>query len=418
MSRSGIDVVETSIAPEDADNGREGGVRAGSLRSRIENLLVNTFLPSSYPSSVSEGYIDHVKWQAMNSTTTAATTVLSSSFLLYAVGLGAGAIPVSGAINWVLKDGLGSIGTLVFSNSVAHTFDRSCKSWFVLAALLLNCATCVEICTYAYPSHFLLLGAGANAIKGISFMATSSTRAAFNLTFAKTGNIADVTAKATAQGILFHTLGSCLGMAVCALIEQDTSLALGCLAGLSAANLYAAWRSTQFVPIARLTPERIQELVDTFPEIPTPLEMARRESLSIPRVGRRARGGTRADLASSMEAGRLYRALRAHENENHFVCLCYEGAPLLVLHERCGESRDLLRARVHFALVARKRVAAGASGGAGDGGGGLSEEEEEEDGGCVLEALRETGAIVESMGEAGWDVDGVCAEPDARRAAW
>jgi len=48
----------------------------------------------------------------------------------------------------------------------------------------------------------------------------------------------------------------------------------------------------------------------------------------------------------------------------------------------------------------------------------LSEEEEEEDGGCVLEALRETGAIVESMGEAGWDVDGVCAEPDARRAAW
>jgi hypothetical protein len=43
--------------------------------------------------------------------------VLASSFLLYAVGLGQGAIPVAGAVNWVLKDGLGQVGTLRATDS-------------------------------------------------------------------------------------------------------------------------------------------------------------------------------------------------------------------------------------------------------------------------------------------------------------
>lgn len=40
--------------------------------------------------------------------------VLASTFLLYAVGLGEGAIPTAGALSWVLKDGLGQLGTLLF----------------------------------------------------------------------------------------------------------------------------------------------------------------------------------------------------------------------------------------------------------------------------------------------------------------
>jgi hypothetical protein len=36
--------------------------------------------------------------------------VLSMQALLYAVGLGAGSIPVAAALNWVMKDGLGQLG--------------------------------------------------------------------------------------------------------------------------------------------------------------------------------------------------------------------------------------------------------------------------------------------------------------------
>lgn len=63
-----------------------------------------------------------------------ACAVLASTFLLYSVGLGAGAIPTAGALNWVLKDGLGQLGTLAFGKVIAHNFDIHSKSWQVVGA--------------------------------------------------------------------------------------------------------------------------------------------------------------------------------------------------------------------------------------------------------------------------------------------
>jgi hypothetical protein len=42
---------------------------------------------------------------------------------------------------------------------------------------------------------FLVLGIAANTIKGLSMLANSSTRAVFNLNFARENNVADITAK-------------------------------------------------------------------------------------------------------------------------------------------------------------------------------------------------------------------------------
>lgn len=66
--------------------------------------------------------------------------VLASTFLLYSVGLGAGAVPTAGALNWVLKDGLGQLGTLLFGKTIAHRFDVSSRAWYLLASLKLNLA--------------------------------------------------------------------------------------------------------------------------------------------------------------------------------------------------------------------------------------------------------------------------------------
>jgi hypothetical protein len=38
---------------------------------------------------------------------------LSSALLLYAVGLGSSAIPMAGALNWVIKEGVGQAGTIL-----------------------------------------------------------------------------------------------------------------------------------------------------------------------------------------------------------------------------------------------------------------------------------------------------------------
>jgi hypothetical protein len=77
---------------------------------------------------------------------TTANGVLASTFLLYSVGLGAGAIPTAGALNWVLKDGLGQMGTLLFGKAIAHNFDIHSKTWYFMSFLLLSTATGVCVC--------------------------------------------------------------------------------------------------------------------------------------------------------------------------------------------------------------------------------------------------------------------------------
>ena len=70
------------------------------------------------------------------------------------------------------------------------------------------------MCTVLFPSKFLVLGAVANGIKGLAWMAGGSTRSAFNVSFARHGNIADITAKATSQTILTSLFGNFLGVAL------------------------------------------------------------------------------------------------------------------------------------------------------------------------------------------------------------
>jgi hypothetical protein len=111
-----------------------------SLRHTLRQQIIATFFPSGYPSTVAPGYLRYTLWQALHHAAGSANGVLASSFLLYAVGLGPGALPTAGALNWVLKDGLGQAGTLLFGRFMAHNFDVATRTWYVAASAKLNLA--------------------------------------------------------------------------------------------------------------------------------------------------------------------------------------------------------------------------------------------------------------------------------------
>jgi hypothetical protein len=114
---------------------------AAAYWGRATRQVQAFFLPTGYPNSVGGNYIQYTMWQAVTNFATTANGVLASTFLLYSVGLGAGAIPTAGALNWVLKDGLGQMGTLLFGKAIAHNFDIHSKSWYFLSFVLLSIAT-------------------------------------------------------------------------------------------------------------------------------------------------------------------------------------------------------------------------------------------------------------------------------------
>lgn len=112
-----------------------------SLCEEAIHQLKVTFFPAGYPSSVSPGYARFSGWQALHHAASAANGVIASTFLLYGVGMSAGeAIPTAGALNWVLKDGLGQVGTLLFGRLMAQNFDVNARLWYLAASTKLNIA--------------------------------------------------------------------------------------------------------------------------------------------------------------------------------------------------------------------------------------------------------------------------------------
>lgn len=242
--------------------------RAGHrhLTESIKKQLSATFLPVGYSdkSCVGEGYLEYVGWQAVHHTAGAANGVLASTFLLYAVGLGDGAIPTAGALSWVLKDGLGQLGTLLFGRAMAHNFDVASRTWYAGASIKLNVAMALEITTFAFPHYFIALGALANAIKGLAWMAGGSSRSAFNVAFAIDRNIADITAKATSQTICTSLAGTMIGMGAASVVGQSLPAAAACFSSFAAFHIWTAVKSARVVPLATLNPSRLTMLAEMY----------------------------------------------------------------------------------------------------------------------------------------------------------
>ena len=67
--------------------------------------------------------------------------------LLYAVGLGAGSIPMAAALNWVIKDGLGQLGGVLFASylGTSQAFDSNPKKWRFVSSLSMDASTLMEV---------------------------------------------------------------------------------------------------------------------------------------------------------------------------------------------------------------------------------------------------------------------------------
>lgn len=132
------------------------------LWNKCRDLLVRVMLPEGFPKSVTSDYLEYSLWRGVQGVASQVSGVLATQALLYAVGLGKGAIPTAAAINWVLKDGIGYLSKIMLSDFGRH-FDVNPKGWRLFADLLENAAFGLEICTPAFPNLFVFIGAVAGA---------------------------------------------------------------------------------------------------------------------------------------------------------------------------------------------------------------------------------------------------------------
>ncbi|GAU28071.1 hypothetical protein TSUD_223120 [Trifolium subterraneum] len=132
------------------------------IASNPGEFFVRLMLPEGFPNSVTSDYLEYSLWRAVQGVACQVSGVLATQALLYAVGLGKGAIPTAAAINWVLKDGIGYLSKILLSDFGRH-FDVNPKGWRLFADLLENAAFGLEMCTPAFPHLFVPIGAFAGA---------------------------------------------------------------------------------------------------------------------------------------------------------------------------------------------------------------------------------------------------------------
>ena len=212
--------------------------------------------------------------------------------MLQAIGLGATRrLPAAAAVNWVLKDGLGRLGKLSVATNFGREFDSDVKRFRFTSSVVYDCASLVEMLTPFFPKRFLLLATVANIGKSVGITTANEVRAPIQRSFALEENLAEITAKTSAQQVLADNLGLAAAVVATSLTGKIASanarliLPLVAFVPLAAADLYCIYRelkATQLKTINRERGEIVAELFVKNGRVPSFKTVADAERLFIP----------------------------------------------------------------------------------------------------------------------------------------
>lgn len=347
-----------------------------SLRLLAEDGL-RALLPRGYPRSVQKGYAEYVKLQMTASLASSAIGVLSTQSLLYAMGLGAGAIPLAAALNWIIKDGIGQVGGIIFASVVNDRFDANPKRWKMVATISLDLSCALELLAPLAPGSFLAIASLANVGKNVCFLSASASRAAIHNSFAKRENLADITAKAGSQFIVTSILGTGLGIALSTALGSSWMALAPICAGLSFVHISCNYLSLRHVCLNTINAERMELIMQHYlltGRVPAPGDISPIERFMTPAIYDTVAPSALVAGLPSLRMGRhldevaspeqLSRLARLFEKENYVLnAKGMRGdrtATVDVLMKEEASVHDVLRACVHAYYV---RKEAGRQGG-------------------------------------------------------
>ncbi|KAK4030186.1 hypothetical protein OUZ56_023163 [Daphnia magna] len=221
--------IKTLISEKEGENGcsrqyvklaNENGVvcidsntSSSNTRFRgIKHLFSSVFLPQGYPSSVSDDYLEYQIWDTIQAFASSLSGSLSTRAVLEGVGVGSStSTPLAATLMWLIKDGTGMVGRILFAWCNGTKLDADSKKWRFFADLLNDCALSLELCA---PYAVAAVGGSNGAMTGILCVsgvaksivgvAGGATRAALTQHQARQGNLADVSAKDGSQETLVN----------------------------------------------------------------------------------------------------------------------------------------------------------------------------------------------------------------------
>ena len=266
---------------------RHGNTVAPNLVARMLRTLESTFLPEGYPASVSPDYLRYQVFDTLQALCSSMTGTLSTRAVLKGVGVGdATATAMSGTVSWLLRDGAGMIGRILFATVVASDLDHDAKRWRLAADVTNDIGLVLNILSeHVAPAYFLPMLCLASLFFAVTSTAGGATRASLTQHFAKRHNTADVSAKDGSQETAVGLIGMCLGMAVAVLVPPTFWWTLATLLSLTGLHLLANYLGVKSLVLEHLNENRLVLCLARFAEadaVPTPAEMTALEGVILP----------------------------------------------------------------------------------------------------------------------------------------
>ncbi|KAL8264086.1 hypothetical protein R6Q59_022216 [Mikania micrantha] len=343
---------------------------------QCRELFMRLMLPEGFPDSVTSDYMEYSLWRGVQGIAAQVSSVLATQSLLYAVGLGKGAIPTAAAVNWVLKDGIGYLSKIFLSKFGRH-FDVNPKGWRLFADFLENAAFGMEILTPAFPHLFVPIGAAAGAGRSAATLIQAATRSCFYAGFAAQRNFAEVIAKGEAQGMVSKSIGIMVGIALANCIQASTPLALASFGAVTWIHMFCNVKSYQSIQLRTLNPYRaslvfgeyllsglvpsVKEVNDEepfFPDLPLlslkPVSKAENKLLSPEAKEAAATIGQRLELGSKLSEivktkTDAHALLDLYKNQG-YILTEQNGKFCVILKETCSQ-QDMLKSMFHVSYL-------------------------------------------------------------------
>ncbi|XP_038139932.1 RUS1 family protein C16orf58 homolog [Cyprinodon tularosa] len=260
---------------------KRDGSETQSRDNPVVGFFKSVFLPQGYPESVSSDYLQYQFWDTLQAFSSSLSGTLATQASLKGVGVGNQEATVAAAtVTWLLRDGTGMLGRILFAWRKGSKLDSEAKKWRLFADVLNDIAMFMEILAPHFPACFTLIVCTAGIFKSIVGVAGGATRAALTVHQARRDNMADISAKDGSQETLVNLAGLLVSLLLIPLVTDNPVLTLILFFLFTILHLFANYKAVCSVVMETFNEARLSIVLQQYlkdRQILSPLEANQRE---------------------------------------------------------------------------------------------------------------------------------------------
>ncbi|KAL3269198.1 hypothetical protein HHI36_008280 [Cryptolaemus montrouzieri] len=336
---------------------------SSSIYASIINFFQEVLLPHGYPDSVSSDYFEYQIWDTLQAFCSTITGSFTTRAILKGVGVGdAEASALSATITWILKDGSGMIGRILFAWWKGSKLDCDSKKWRLFADFLNDVAMAIELVVPYFSNKSMQILCITSTMKSIVGIAGGATRASITHHQAIKGNMAEISAKDGTQETLVNLIASLTSIYLLGII-LDPIFEYSFIFLMMILHLYFNYKAVTSLIFNNLNEPRMILLMKSYCNINTvsrPIQINQEESVILG-TGLKISDicGFNIRLGSSLfECIRLYnftemeQLLELYRDDPYLIMSDIEKRCIYIAFEKNCDTQNILKSYFHAVMLA------------------------------------------------------------------